>query len=652
MKKTSTPDHIVAIGASAGGLEALQQLLRNLPELKKTAIIIAQHLSPTHKSHLVDLLSRVTKLTVLEAKNGLKLSSNHIYITPPDAEISVEKQKIILKKPESSIGPKPSVDVLFQSISKIPDIKITAIILSGTGKDGAEGLKVLDKNRSFIMVQDLASAKYDGMPASALDTGLVDTILTPDKMGEEILRFVENGLTAKKNKPEEEHKNEGQFEKILEVLSNRTGTDFTHYKRATLLRRLEKRMQQLKIRDIDSYLSYLKKHPDEVSIMFNMILIGVTQFFRDSEAFDALKNALKKVLDDKGEDESIRIWVPGCSTGEEAYSISMILDMLSAEKPQRNIQIFATDIDERAIQFARLGKYTKDSLKGLPEEIISRYFKKNGKYYEVDKFLRSRVLFSKHDLTQHPPFLRLDLISCRNLLIYFDIKLQQYVLPVFHYALEPGGLLFLGKSETVGQFTALFSTLDSVSKIYKRKAGKSIHEVRFSAFRPKIFKPQRTAPTVSDYETTLEQQIKETLFKTYENPFVIIDSEYEIKEVFGDVRLFVSLKPGNIQVNLINMVNPELKIELRRLLAEISLNGQNVRGEIKKFNLYEKDYFVRLSVRIIPSDADSSGLYMVIFEQLDIEKFITKSESRSTSHSANVEIQDLERELEATKEQL
>ncbi|MFY8003715.1 MAG: CheR family methyltransferase, partial [Chitinophagaceae bacterium] len=432
---------------------------------------------------LVQLLSRGTNMQVIEAVHGSNLSLNKVYITPPDKEISIVGGLIHLKKPAFAAGPKPSVDVLFQSMATEFKSKAIAIVLSGTGSDGAAGVTLIKKAGGFVIVQDPQTGKYDGMPSAAIETGNVDIVLPPDKMGEIIKDYINSPETVL-NRVEETAASSTTLDKIFKLLSKRTGTDFSNYKPSTICRRLEKRLNMLQLSSIEDYLPIVEKNPKELDIMFNMILIGVTAFFRDLAAFEALEKQLAQIIENKGNKAPIRIWIPGCSTGEEAYSVAILLSKLLKEKTLlHNIQIFATDIDDRAISFARRALYPETSLEEVPKETIDTYFIKKGREYELVKSIRMMVLFSKHDVTKNPPFLKLDLISCRNLLIYFGANLQKQVLPIFHYALNPNGYLFLGKSETIGQFSDLFAVIDDKLKIYQRKAVGNIHGIKFSAFK-------------------------------------------------------------------------------------------------------------------------------------------------------------------------
>jgi len=656
MRKTDSihPGHyIIAIGASAGGLEALQEFLSHLPdELNNSSIVIAQHLSPSHKSRLVELLSRETDMVVTEAVHGMDLEPGMVYITPPNKEITVKKEKLSLTKPPSDIGPKPSVNVLFQSLASQSAEFVIGIILSGTGSDGAEGVKVLKKAGGLILVQEPFTAKYDGMPLAAVQTEVVDAVLPPDKMGNEILEYVRNPNTLKVQK-ELEKNEDNSLVRIFELLNKRTGTDFSNYKSATIGRRLQKRMTSLNISSIAEYLTYVEEQPNELEEMFKVILIGVTSFFRDEDAFSALKVNLKEIIDHKTSLDPIRVWVPGCSTGEEAYSIAILINKLLNDRSEKyNIQIFATDIDDRAISIARKGVYSKEAVENVSSETLEKYFIKKREKYELIKPIKQMVLFSKNDLISNPPFLKLDLITCRNLLIYFDASLQQQIIPIFHYALNPNGLLFLGKSETVGQFTDLFTTIDGKNKLFKRKSSRNLNPIRISAFKARHQIVPKSNVKSKNKKMSVSERVKETIFNTYEHPYVVIDGEYNIIETYGDVRLFLTLPSGSMHANLINMVNKELKIEVRSVVSKAVKNSESVKSNIRKFELYDKEYYVRITVKPLIYTDSSEELFIVFFEQLDISSFVSKGVADDKEGVIDTHVQELEHELAITKEHL
>ena len=646
---------IIAVGASVGGLEAIKEFLSSLPaDIGKASVIIAQHLSPTHKSMMVQLLSKDARLIVAEAEHEQELETNTVYITPPDKQIVFRDGRIVLRKPDSSIGPKPSVDILFFSLCEQQEFDIIGVILSGTGTDGAAGSRAVKEHGGYILVQEPSTAKYDGMPQSTIQTGMYDAILPPNQMGMHILQYIRQ--LSDHTETNDENKADEEIEQIFEMLSTRTGTNFSNYKRATIARRLNKRLDVLKIKDVSAYLDYLNENPSELDMMFRSILIGVTEFFRDNEAFESLTKELHRVLAGKSLQDPVRVWVPGCSTGEEAYSIAIILhEYFGKSTDNQRIQIFATDIDEEAVRKGRAGIYGKDALKSMPKEYIERYFRKVGEStYELDKYIRSMVLFSKHDVTRNPPFLKLDLVSCRNLLIYFGDTLQKQIMPLFHYSLNTDGLLFLGKSESVGQFSDLFITLDARSKLFARRVCRNTNLTRFATFQHfrspgKLVKsttPQHTR------ELSIDEMVKETLFNTFEHPYVVINSDYNIVESSGDVRLYLSLPPGSMQSNLLRMMNHELQIEGRSIISKSISSMETVRSSVRKFVLYDNVYYVRITCKPMLFQRHAENLFIVIFEQLDIQDFLEKGSGVVEGDLVNTRIQELEHDLAITKEHL
>lgn len=649
---------LVGIGASAGGLEALQELISHLPpDLENVALIVAQHLSPTYKSMLVQLLSRQTKLEVLEIRHHMPIQANKIYITPPDSELTIIKNYFHIEKPASSSGPKPSIDTFFKSLAHEKKEKSIGIILSGTGSDGALGIRAIKNQGGLTIAQEPQTAKYDGMPISAIESGQVDLVLSPDKIGEELKEILQNPYTISPALSENlritDEKDSG-LSQIFNLLSHRTGTDFGNYKPSTICRRLEKRMLELKQPDIEHYLAFINAHPSEVDELFNNILIGVTSFFRDPEAFEMLEKYLAKIIASKRQNEQIRIWIPGCATGEEAYTFALMLARMLRQRLQEyNIQIFATDIDEKAIATARKGIYPKAVVeKFMPDELLSTYLIKRGDNYEVLKSIRQMILFSKHDITSNPPFLKLDLISCRNLLIYFGQNLQKHIIPIFHYALNPDGYLFLGKSETVGQFTDLFATIEGKTKIFQRKRGNYIHGIKFSAFKPRNSQRSNTLATLpSPAQYSIPEMVKETLFNTFEHSYVVINDSMDILEISGDVRKFLSINPGSMNANILKMINKNLQIELRSVISKAMKDNLSCSTEIKNIKFFSEDLFVRIHIKPLLYSKAENRLFLVVFEEQAIdEKFIRPLVEPSDQESPR--ITELEQELNSTKEHL
>ena len=636
--------YIIGVGASAGGLEAISEFLNHFPKELNVTIVITQHLSPNYKSRMVALLAKESPFEVIEIVHGQKVLPRKVYITPPDNDLTIKDQVFELSRPHVYPGPKPSVDLFFQSLAEQMQDRAIAVILSGTGTDGANGIRAIKAKGGITIVQDPFTAKYDGMPIAAIETGNVDLVLPADKIGEELKEVIKNpkSLLMVTSEINEDSKS---LTRLFYLLSKRTGTDFSNYKPATILRRLVKRLEMLKINTLREYVDFIESNPKELDMIFNMILIGVTEFFRDPDAFLELEKYLSKIISSKTPGENIRIWAPGSSSGEEAYSIAILLSKLLKEKILNyNIQIFATDIDEKAIAIARKGSYSAASLDKVPPQIISEYFIKNGNNYELIKPIRSLVLFSRHDITSNPPFLKLDLICCRNLLIYFSTNLQKQIFPIFHYALNPDGYLFLGKSETIGQFTDLFVPIDNKYKIFQKRRTSSLNPIRLSHFKPSrriTPLPEKTPKQASNSEI-----VKETLFHTYEFPYVLINENMDLIEIFGDVTPYLGLSQGIMNSNIIKLAIKDIQIELRSAITKAIKERTRVKTNIRKIEENSVVRYVR--IQVIPAMLTENDMYIVIFESVNKEEFLYKEPSEKES-SENPRILELEQELTATR---
>jgi len=499
----------VGIGASAGGLEALRSFVAKLPKTgaHNTTYIVAQHLSPKHQSMLVQLLGRETDITVEELSDGQKPKANVMYITPPDRDVFVIDGTLQLRAPMSEFSPKPSVDYFFTTLAEDQKEQAIGVILSGTGSDGSHGMRAIRAAGGMTLAQDVKTAKFDGMPGSAIDTGCVDMILPPEKMGKRIAALIKSPHNMALLQEETQRTD---IQELLFLLKERAGVDFKEYKTGTLYRRINRRMSACSTTNLEEYLDYIRATPSELDELYGDILICVTNFFRDSEAFEALKKSIKEIVDSKDPGDPIRIWVPGCATGEEAYSIVILFAECVgglAKLSNYNFQLFASDLDPDTLSHARKGSYAATTLENVDPKIKEKYFRHRENAYEIIKSVRDLVVFSKHNVFEDPPFLRLDLISCRNLLIYFNTKLQSTVMSLFHYSLKQNGLLFLGKSESLGHSANLFQAIDSKAKIFKSKfitnAGKdNLTKSTYTAVRrieaPAIAAAQKTVHDLPD----------------------------------------------------------------------------------------------------------------------------------------------------------
>lgn len=462
---------IVGIGASAGGLAAFESFFSAIPDDIKPGIafVLVQHLDPTHKSILSDLIRRYTQMPVYEVKDRMVVYPDCVYVIPPNHDMVLEYGMLQLQKPAEPRGHRLPIDLFFRSLAQSKQEMAIGIVLSGTGNDGTLGIQAIKTEGGMVMVQSPESSEYDGMPRSAIATGVADYILTPTEMPAQLIDYV-NQVFGKR--PHVVPKAENAMKKIFNLLRTHTGHDFSHYKQNTINRRIERRMAIRNVKSVDEYVSHLEQKPDEVEALFHDLLIGVTSFFRNPTAFEAFqKKVIKDLFTGKHPDSTIRIWVPGCSTGEEVYSIGILLqEQMELLKKVFKVQIFATDIDKKAIEKARSGVYPATISIDISPERLERFFTRDsGGNYRIQKNIRDMMIFSEQDIIKDPPFSRLDLLSCRNVLIYMDKELQKKLIPLFHYALNLGGFLFLGPSETVGELESLFDTLDGSQSCIAKK---------------------------------------------------------------------------------------------------------------------------------------------------------------------------------------
>ncbi len=465
---------VVGIGASAGGLEALQQFFCCVPSNSGLSFVVIQHLAPDYKSLMADILGKYTEMTVIQAQDGVLVEPNKVYLIPPKKNITFRGGRLLLKDYIQGLLNHP-IDIFFHSLAEEKKEHSIAVVLSGTGSDGTNGIKAIKEKGGLTIVQSPVSAKFDGMPKSAISTGLVDYVLPPQDIAGEILHYSKY-RTMIEPQQEELFTDEESFAHIYEVLKKARGIDFTHYKRTTVLRRLERRMVVTHSLNLAEYAKLLDHNPEEVNVLVKEILIGVTNFFRDPAFFEKLKEkALYPIVQNANEEDPIRVWSAGCSTGEEAYSLAILFqEILEELRLKRDIKIFATDIDIQAIEQAGKGVFSESIIDDVSPDRLSKYFIKRGDQYCVNKDIRRMIIFAPHNMLSDPPFGKLDLISCRNVMIYFQPVLQRGLFAIFHSALKNGGYLFLGKSETANEYSDVFKSACSSEKIYiHNSAGKA-----------------------------------------------------------------------------------------------------------------------------------------------------------------------------------
>lgn len=641
--------YVVGIGASAGGLEALSALVSKLRPGRGMSYVVVQHLSPSYKSMLPQLLGRETALPVVEIVHGQSPRPDTIYITPPDRNVVLKDGKLELLQSPREIMPKPSVNLLLSSLAEERREDAIGVILSGTGSDGSSGIRAIKAAGGFTFAQDPTSAKYDGMPQSAIDTSCVDWIQTPDGIAEELARLSEARPVLPTT--EQEELPLSALKRLLNKVRSRTKLDFSGYKESTLWRRVERRLFANRCPSLDAYLTLVEQHPDELDRLAKDILISVTSFFRDRGSFSALERALRKVLERKRPGDEIRIWVPGCATGEEAYSIAiMVHRLLGNSFDQYRLQIFATDVDMDAMLIARRGIYSYPLLSELDSAVVQRYFRPSNDRFEIVKSVRDVVIFARQDLVLDPPFLRLDLISCRNVLIYLQPNLQARILSLFHYALLPDAYLFLGKSESVAQQDLLFVAENKEARVFRRRSegGRASLAAASSA-------SQQSHPPESVERTSLvgrstpprEQQILRAASGFYMPPGVVVDKQMHVLHVLGDVGSFMQIPPGKASLDLNTLLVRDLKIEAQALLRNVEQRGESAVGR-QRLPLREAGGpLIRLAVH--PLDMDGTErLFLICFVPADEPA----DDKRRLLEKGDADRSPLEDELIATREHL
>ncbi|RXJ91141.1 hypothetical protein CRV01_02365 [Arcobacter sp. CECT 8983] len=639
---------VVGIGSSAGGLEALQTMLSNLGEVDNCAFVIAQHLSPTHKSMMVDLLSRTTNIPVIEVKNALKIKAKTIYMTPENTDICVKNGKLFLKTLEQSFGPKPSVNYFFSSLARDFKENAIGIILSGTGSDGAHGIRAIKAEGGITIAQAPTTAKYDGMPFSAINTGKVDLVVSIEKLGSEI-----SDIVASLDEKLELSVNDRILQQIYRLLFNEFGVDFSLYKKNTLIRRIERRLAALKLKSLQEYIKILSDSNDELNNLYHDILIGVTAFFRDKEAFEKLEAQIKTIMSKKEQGEEIRFWSIGCSTGEEAYSVAILLSEILKEKISKyKIKIFATDIDDESLKIARTGIYPETSFEGVDKEIIKKYFTVQKNHFEIKKSLRELVIFSKHNIISDSPFLRLDLITCRNMLIYFSNDLQNKFFPIIHYALRDNGILFLGKSESIGQHIDLFSLIDKSSKIFKAQFT-GIKEppklYNYSSGYKKAELIESNSLKIRNEEEFLESVVTDALKEVLLKSCVVVNSSNDIVYIKGDIP-YIKPREGKISNNIFKLLNDDISLDLRNALNKSSKGKTVQTTQFRSVILFEDIVrYVRLIVTPIKDEKSDDWLYTIFFQS---EESHDIKENIVYEGNENELIQKLTQELDSTKSHL
>ena len=661
---------IAAVGASAGGIEAFTELMSNLATDTGMAFVLVQHLDPEHHSMLTELLSKKTTMRVKEVVNGMTVEPNHVYVIPPNATMSISNHTLQLAPRSEGRGLHMSIDHFMRALAEEQGNRAIGVLLSGSGTDGTAGLAEIQAHGGVTFAQDEESAKYDSMPRSAVASGCVDYVLPPKAIARELARIARHPYLVRDQSPELAPAENTGLSLVFNLLRKSTGVDFTHYRQTTILRRIHRRMVVHKMEKIDEYVKYLQTNPAEIKALYQDMLINVTSFFRNPKVFDALRaQVFSSIMKNRSAEGSLRIWTPGCASGEETYSVAIaLLEYLGDKASQTHVQFFGTDISESAISKARGGLYPENIQADVSPERLRRFFTKVEGGYRISKTIRDMCIFAQHNVLNDPPFSQMDLICCRNLLIYLEPVLQNKVIALFHYATRPGGYLVLGTSEGVSTATSLFSIEDRTHKIFLKKSTGVRQPVTFSlSTRGErheyggIRIPPKQPDTSGNY-LEAQKEFDRRLLSQYAPATVFINEDLEIIHTRGDVDGYLKLAPGRASLSVLKMAREGLLLDLRNALTKAKKDNVTVR----KQNIHIRDGATDgaadtarvANFEVVPIRMGNlKELYfMIVFNESLVaprgRATRPSKEARESDSAVSKRIGKLEQELGATKEYL
>ena len=645
---------IVGIGASAGGLEALEQFFENVPENSGLAFVVIQHLDPNHAGIMPDLLQRATLMKVIQASDHLKVHANHVYVIPPNRNMSILNGYLYLFEPVESRGLRLPIDYFFRSLADDQHENSIGIILSGMGSDGSLGLKAIKEKNGIVAVQDPSTAKFNGMPNSAANAVVVDILAPANEIPDKLIAFLKL-CPAITQKTEIDDKSKSNLEKIVILLRAQTGHDFSMYKKNTLFRRIERRMNVHQIEKISNYVRFLQENPNETEILFKELLIGVTNFFRDAVVWEKLKEkVLPDLMKELPDGYVFRAWVTGCSTGEEAYSLAIVFkEAYEKIKQHKNftLQIFATDIDSDAIEKGRKGFFNANIAADVSPERLSHFFVKEENGFRVNTIIREMVVFAPHNVIKDPPFTKLDLLFCRNLLIYMEAELQKKLLNLFHYSLINEGVMLLGSAEN--SQNNLFSAIDAKLKIYKRSASAANTELTdfpgsFTHTMKKTSESQKPVIVTENIQTLAHQ----VLLQRFAPASVLINSEGDILFITGRTGKYLEPSAGKANMNIYAMAREGLQNELPVAIRKAKQSSEPVKLHNLKVGTNGGTQLVDITLQLIDKPEAIKGTIMIVFSDVtDIPRAI-KRKPTSVNQKSTLREQDLEIELQRANEEL
>jgi len=646
--------YIVAIGASAGGLEAIHEFFDHMPANASFSFVVIQHLSSDYKSLLVELVAKHTHMKVFEAANDMTIQQDCVYIIPNNKLMTVSHGRLRLADKSLIKAPNTAIDHFLYTLAKDKKEKAIAIILSGTGTDGTKGIQAIKENGGMVIVQDPASAKFDGMPNSAISSGNADFILPPPEMSLELFNYVNEEPV---NVLENGKINEQLLEDIFKIVYQQSGNDFNLYKTPTIIRRIGRRMNENRIKSLDDYVEFLKTNKKEPGILAQDFLIGVTKFFRDEKAFEAFSEQLSNLIEKKDSGDNLKIWVCACSTGQEAYTVAILANELVEKSGKKiDIKIFATDIDDKSIEIAAKNQYPESVSKEIPAQYFKKYFIQDGKFYGVLPSVRKMVVFAKHDVIKSPPFIKNDMVTCRNMLIYVNNILQEKILSVFHFSLVKGGYLFLGSSETASSLKDGFTEISGKWKIYQKTG--NINYASYNTYntstRSQLEKDKKKNIAADFAMSPIEKSFSNFLTKDLGYAGIYVDKSYIMQDAIGDYRQYLSLPEEKIELNILKMVPKEVSIMLNTALRRAWKD--HIPTHLKRVRFNKKDHETYLNISIQPPELDDSlSFTLIIFGESTMETIPEKDDHGMFEiHDGNQNeyIFELEAELNETRSNL
>lgn len=659
---SSTPAYYVGIGASAGGLEAIETFIKNMPSDSGLAFVVVQHLSPDYKSMMAELLSKHTAMPVLRAEEGMKVQANHVYLIPPKKNLSIFHGKLLLSDQEHNRGINLPIDVFLRSLAEDQNEKTIAVILSGTGSDGTRGIRAIKEAGGMVMVQDEETAKFDGMPKSAIATGLADFILPPAEMPQQLLSFVKHPYAAKTDIPDTLLSDEDGMTRIFALLRERSKVDFTYYKPSTVVRRIGRRMSIKQINELRDYVKYLERYPGEVTTLYQELLIGVTNFFRDKEVWDYLADQILPELFTQREGREVRLWSAGCSSGEEAYTLAILCrEVMESVGKMVDVKVFATDVDRDAVQKAGNGVYPEGIAADLPPALLSKYFYRKEDSYHIARNIREMVVFAQHNLLKDPPFTNIDLVSCRNMLIYLQPVLQRKALDLFNFSLNESGVLVLGTSESIGDAGDQYENIHQKLKLFRSRGRRNLMRgEQLAPFdtSPRMLRPRLAALGQGNMRGYEEDRVLERLIRGLSGNYIpltlVVNEAMELIHLVGDSEGFFRLPSGKLTNDVTKMAHKDLAIPVATGLQkafkerrELTYSNIHVRRE-------GKTDLVLMHIRPLPEKKGQESLVAILIEP---SPSVSETGHRATAtfdldREAEQRIQDLEQELQFTRENL